>query len=300
MVHVFYHRSDSDGKASGAIIKKHLLDEKQDFVMHPYEYGEKFPDDIPVGDELIFADIVVSPYEEMAKVIDKYSPRITVVDHHKSFIEWLEKDQHCVLMGRLDTTKSACYLCWEHFFPELSVPQIIKLLSDYDIWNKDDKVKWEKIILPFQSGIKAMDIDPITNWNLWQALFVFNPENEITWINDTIDNGKAILDYQTIINAGVIRSNAFEASFDGLKAICCNTNSRNSQTFISAWDENKYDLMIAFDIDKDGKYKVSLYTTRKDIDLSEIARKHMGGGHSQAAGFTSSNMIRKENEILFT
>lgn len=43
----------------------------------------------------------------------------------------------------------------------------------------------------------------------------------------------------------------------------------------------------------DRKYKVSLRATSDSIDVSEIARNAGGGGHSQAAGFTSDMAIDK-------
>jgi nanoRNase/pAp phosphatase (c-di-AMP/oligoRNAs hydrolase) len=48
--------------------------------------------------------------------------------------------------------------------------------------------------------------------------------------------------------------------------------------------EEDYDIMMPFVFD--GKrWTVSLYTKKKDIDVSELAKKHGGGGHRQAAGF---------------
>ena len=41
-------------------------------------------------------------------------------------------------------------------------------------------------------------------------------------------------------------------------------------------------------IDKE-KYKVSLFTTKDDIDCGKIASSFNGGGHQKAAGFFNNN-----------
>ena len=42
------------------------------------------------------------------------------------------------------------------------------------------------------------------------------------------------------------------------------------------------------------EYIVSLYTTQADLDVAEICKKHGGGGHKGAAGFTCNELPFKK------
>ena len=50
-----------------------------------------------------------------------------------------------------------------------------------------------------------------------------------------------------------------------------------------------FDIMITYVFDGE-KYTVSLYTTKKDVNVAVIAKKYGGGGHPQAAGFVCSGI----------
>lgn len=81
----------------------------------------------------------------------------------------------------------------------------------------------------------------------------------------------------------MIKACSFYSSLEGYRVIVCNTPCGNSLVFDSV-DSDTYDIMSVFFFD--GKqYTVSLYSTKKEIDVSEIAKKHGGGGHKGAAGF---------------
>ena len=46
------------------------------------------------------------------------------------------------------------------------------------------------------------------------------------------------------------------------------------------------------------KWRYSMYTVKKDVDCSRIAKQFAGGGHQQAAGFTTYNLIVNPGETL--
>ena len=66
--------------------------------------------------------------------------------------------------------------------------------------------------------------------------------------------------------------------------IALNKMLTNSQIFDSVWDNQKYDAMLTFGWRK-GKWTVSLYSDKDDIDVGIIAKGRGGGGHKGAAGF---------------
>jgi len=48
--------------------------------------------------------------------------------------------------------------------------------------------------------------------------------------------------------------------------------------------------MIAVVMLPNKKWRVSLYTTKKEINVGEIAKKFGGGGHTSAAGFITGRL----------
>lgn len=296
MTHIFYHKSDNDGRAAGAIIKWSLRDMA---VLHPFEHGDQFPFTIPTTDCLVFADVIPSPYEKMAEVITKY-PYLTIIDHHKTAMDWLEQNYHGRFFDGLRRVgTAACQLAWEYYFSEITCPEIIKLLGLYDIFDHSDEERWESRIEPFQLGMKAIDTEPSTNWKFWFEFFGLDPENEKARVNSIIESGFAIRKYQKQYDIDTMKNDAFEAMFDGYRAICCNSD-RNSSAFESVWDEKKYDLMLAFEFDRSGLYRIGLYTTSKTLDVSAIAKTHGGGGHKQASGFQAKYMELRDGIIVFS
>ena len=58
----------------------------------------------------------------------------------------------------------------------------------------------------------------------------------------------------------------------------------NSLLFNPVWDPERYHAMLAFGW-RDGRWVVSLYSTREDVDRGAICKARGGGGHQGAAGF---------------
>lgn len=69
------------------------------------------------------------------------------------------------------------------------------------------------------------------------------------------------------------------------RLICLNTLQRGSWLFNSVWDPAKHDAMCAYGQLKDGRWRVSLYSTKEEVDCGAIAKVLGGGGHKGAAGF---------------
>lgn len=300
-IHVFFHDNDLDGRASGAILKKSLQElMKLSVILHPYNYGDPFPyNEISSKDVLYFADVVVTPYSEMVDIYKKYDT--TIIDHHQSFINFISYRSDIQIFKGIQVSdkRSACELTWNYLFPNDKTPLPIKLLSSYDTWDNTDQDFWNTVVLPFQYGMKVIETSPIINWLFWEQLLSFTPEQEENFVAETAKNGQIILKYQETTNKKIVSTNSFETNFNELRTICCNSNLKTSDLYNSVWDEKKYDIMLTFDINKNGLYSVSLYTTKEHLDVSAIAKKYGGGGHKKAAGFSAKNMIIMDDVLMF-
>lgn len=286
-----YHSRDLDGIACGAIMKSkypniHLIG---------YHYGE--PLELPVelsNTPVIMADVSV-PMEQMRNIHDFSGGQFTWVDHHKSSIDtWnaLKEDWQSEVSTSLKIGVGACELLYIHLFKVEGAPSAIRLLGKYDVWDMSNIFKWENEILPFQYGMRGLCVNP-EDFPTW-ALTARDCDSHI---NGTIDNGRAIMEYESIQNKKKCQLASFEAIWKGFKIIAMNGQGFNSKVFESVYDEQKHALMMPFAFDG-RQWTVSLYTTHDDIDCSKIAKSMGGGGHKKAAGFQLKDISDLNLKIL--
>ena len=279
MIQVFYHGADLDGYCSGAIVGIH---HNWDVSFYPMNHGDPFPwDDIRENDTVYVVDYVLNPFSDMMKLNNMC--KLIWIDHHQSAIndytEALMKGELNFIDGlRLDGI-AACELCWHFLNDHMNVPRAVHLLSMYDVWKHQDIPG----CLEFQYGMKQISNQYPTNIELWEKL-IKNDQRD--FIDKIIDNGSIVLQYEKTRNEKLCQF-AFETVIDGHPAIALNKGVASSIAFESIYTPDKHNLMIAFFRNK-GKWVVSLYTGRNDIDVSIIAKKYEGGGHRQAAGFNCS------------
>jgi oligoribonuclease NrnB/cAMP/cGMP phosphodiesterase (DHH superfamily) len=270
----FYH-TDMDGKCAGAIVYKFYkrdrdytvsMGEECQFI--PINYNNDFPfDSIAPGEAIVIVDFSLQKEGEFQRLLE-ITEHVIWIDHHKTAIE---KHGDIQMEGIRRDGVSGCELTWEYFYPRASVPRVVTLLGDYDIW----AFKYGDDTKNLQSGIRLHDTRPESpEWMRWLDS-LYNPIEMIT-------EGVIATKYRDNYYAGLIKAWSFPVEFEGLRGIACNAGSVSSQLFDTAGDD--YDIMIPFVYDGTN-WTVSLYTKRDDLDVSEIAKKYGGGGHRKASGF---------------
>lgn len=199
------------------------------------------------------------------------------IDHHKTAIDDMRDYE---VKGKRCIGTAACELTWEYLFDDIETPNVVELLSAYDVWDHD-RFEWSDV-MAFQYGMRGycgLDVD--------MAAKVMDGDHD--FIYDMIRNGEAILEYIVEKNRGEMKMFSFEADIFGYKAICMNTTEFNSTTFESMYNPKRHDLMMPFCWN--GRFfRCSFYTTKEEVDVSALARKAYpgGGGHKAAAGFQLS------------
>ncbi len=319
MNHIIYHRSDLDGQCSGAIARYALEKRGMEYKMISLEYGESLNLDIFQPDDNVFLlDITLKPIElhfEIAKRInpDKiYRPgirRLSIIDHHESFYKDPETYQLYInghikgitdvwdtdgnlipekMQSRFngDERHSACYYAWcyfQGFYSKGIIPDYIKLLSEYDVFYRNDKERWETNVLPFQYGMRIENTNPSNDegYKIWQQLFDDYFDSETFILNKRID-GNAILAYQRQMDKRTFDASSYVIIFCGHKTLCTNALGLSSASYETPGYDD-YDLYLSYFNFKNIHWKISLRSNK--VNCSEIAKKFGGGGHSGAAGF---------------
>ncbi len=279
----FYHSADLDGHCSGAIVRLWAGDGCE---MWPIDYGQEFPwDKITKGERVYMVDFHLQPFEDMVRLDDMCD--FVWIDHHKSALEEYYRNWACKLyiVGARERGIGACALTWTHLFPARPMPTAVLRIAEYDVWSH-----CHPDTLPFQYGARLHETDPAGEEGLkfWDDLLHISLESRTTeplfTYRSVLDEGKIALLYQQQLNAKYCK-NAFEIDFEGHRCLALNVPFGNSMTFDTFKGLEQYDIMMPFYLRGDGKWVVSLFTQREDIDLSEIAKGKGGGGHKKAAGF---------------
>lgn len=268
-IHVFYHSADFDGICSGAIIYRYLRSlaiSEPDIAMRPINYGRPFPwDAIKHDDYVIMADFSLQPYSDMARLARIC--HLTWIDHHASAIENVDKNT----MGLRDTRFAGCELAWQYYRHD-KIPRAVHLMGRYDVWDNEN----EPDAMPFQYGLRMYSEAQDPKHEIWDRLFLGE-------VDAILEKGRAILEYVREENRKYC-STMFELHWQGLRWLVANRLMCNSSLFESRFNPEIHDAMMAFGFLRD-KWKFSLYTTKPELDMSEIAARMGGGGHRKASGF---------------
>lgn len=301
---VIFHAADYDGLFCREIARKFLPDAE----LIGWDYGDtKIP--FPTDGAVYVLDLSPDCFERPQ--IEPYeAQRLIWIDHHKSAIE---KFNAQIPGYRIDGV-AACRLAWQwftqlgtapgpdHGLPtfdqfkdrKVSEPLAVRLAGEYDVWDHRDN----DADVAFQFGLdsqKSIKWDQLLDNTIPKELVGTGNEWTVSelYSNHIVTDGRAAMQCYAKRDADVMRTRSFFADFEGLKFLCLNTARCNSNTF-AALDHDPdpvHDALLAFYwTGKD--WSVSMYHAahRKDLDLSEIAKKFGGGGHRGACGFRAKSL----------
>ena len=300
MVKVFYH-NDCDGWCSAFWVRKYLENEKINFAVDDFiemNYDKKFPwDSLTTGERVFMVDFSLDAVD-MIKLDDMCD--LTWIDHHKTAIDKIsDLGSKNVIKGVRCDGIAACALTWLYLISGIEIYCNIRSMSDeinrsintyvplftqyihlWDTWqwkNHPEKSNIEAFII----GLQAIDTHPVTGkWDIFDRDYS---------IQDIIDSGKSMIYFRDGYAEGLCDSIGKVIEFEGYKCFVCNMPHCNSEWFITD-PSLTYDIMMPFYYSmQTEQFCFSLYTT-KDIDVSKIAVKYGGGGHSKAAGFQSKTL----------
>lgn len=281
----YYHKVDLDGKCSAAIVRRKYPDCELIGVNYPDK-----PDFEAIHEDckVIVVDFSFDAYN-MDKINTLTMGGLIWIDHHKSAIEkMIAARLDKAFDGKREIGKAGCELTWEYLFPEEPMPDAVRLLGRYDVWDHADED-----VLPFQYGMR-MDSDWHPDFNQdWKELLRIPPSHANILLERIKNAGYIILKYEAQQNAVYAKAAAFPVEFDGHKAWAINKAVGNSKIFESLSSQDR-PLWILFRY-KAGMWRYSLYSAPSSgIDVSKIAGKYGGGGHAGAAGFQSDKYLLKD------
>ena len=269
-----YHIADHDGKGSAAIVKSVYPETELMGLNHDMEIPY---DEINKHDKIIVCDFSL-PLDFMFQL--SQTRDFTWIDHHVSVIDKYEKiiaeGNSKPIKGIRRVGTAALMLTWEYFYPDRPLPLGIKLLGLNDVFDLRDKR-----VRPFEYAMQALGVNRPTD-KIWSELI-----NDTLDVSEMVEKGKAILLYIRNRNYRLVRSEAFESEYQGLKCICANIPQGYSEFYDSLDNVKDYDMMVNFFMNKKNCWNLSFYTAKDNVDVSKVAAQFGGGGHAKAAGASS-------------
>ena len=254
--YILFHGNCQDGFGSAYAAWKKYGDSAFYISCH---YGQPLPTYIPQGSTVFMIDFS-GKREEMIEWNNKYS--FQVIDHHKT----AEENLKGLDFAHFDMSKSGALLAWEFFHPGTEVPKLLKHISDRDLWQFN---------LPETKAVSIALFSLPYEFNVWDKVDC----------NKLADEGFALLRYQDQLVDMIIKK-SFPKKIAGHNVVVVNSTSHWSEvgnTLCKKYPDADFSASFYQDIDG---YKWSLRSIG-DFDVSAIAKKFGGGGHKNAAGFTS-------------
>ena len=323
------HHCDNDGYGAAAIIAHAIGKDKVDYIEASYEVPLKKLIKNTNYRTIYFVDYSISTKENALFVMKLNKERDVIwIDHHKSSIDmieempelsdlygyrvigisgtglsWIYALNHLALdrEGVTDTLLSATTARIEQvsdtyttiskemgnvFLRKLMCPKTLHLINRWDIWDIDDRV------LDFNYGLDISRPEDL--------LSIFRSE-EIDFQTQAkaIHDGVVIRRHVEKEDKENCDKNGFEIKIqyenNTYSCFCLNTNHFSSLAFGDR--VNDYDIVMPFNYNG-RKWRYSMYTVKTGVDCSRIAKRFAGGGHPQAAGFTTYNLVVNPGETL--
>lgn len=273
---VIFHHRDPDGFASAAIMLAWWKDRQELSPVKCVEINYDDPVDfsmIQPGDVVAVVDFSFKPKDMAA--LRKKAAKVIWCDHHVTAQAYGYDDlpgvRDFLLKGM-----AGCECTWKFCFPDREVPRAIKLLGDYDAW----RLEYPEESLPFYEGLKLNELSPMQE--IWPPLLHGTAR---LMINDLIEQGSCAIRYRNAYCDRVQKSYGYPTTLDGHSAYAVNLSGFGSPGFGAKM--KLYPVCISYIYDG-RQYTVTLYSNQ--VDVSQIAQQHGGGGHKGAAGFTCTKL----------
>jgi oligoribonuclease NrnB/cAMP/cGMP phosphodiesterase (DHH superfamily) len=256
---VLYH-DDADGFGAAYIIWEQYGD-KATYI--PVQYGQPVPE-IPKETETLF--IVDFSYDRQTceALADKYMVRI--IDHHKTAEETLSDLPFATFSSDL----SGCGLTWNHFHYNKPMPEMLQYIQDRDLW---------KFKLPYSEEVNLVIHSLDKDFSLWQSRMRNWDLNEMVVIGSILQRFRQHQIDSCIKHARWMSFFGFE-----VPVVNCSTNiSEVGNDLCRMYPDAEFSASYC---DRDDVRSWSL-RSRGEFDVSELAKQMGGGGHKNAAGFSS-------------
>lgn len=276
-IFVLYHRNCMDG--SGARFAA-WLKFRESATYIDVQYREPLPE-IDDGSEVYILDFSYS--REILEELNKRVAKLVVLDHHKTAM----KDLEGLPYATFNMNKSGAMLAWQYFHPEKSVPAIISLVQDRDLW----KFSWPDS-KRFHAGMKIRR----ENTRDWLKASEHSVEGCL-FLDLIKTEGDTVLRYEEAEIQNLLKRVKF-VRFLHTRIGIVNSSVLKDELGQAIYGDksNRVQGAIIYTIEPETRRALLSFRGPKDVDWSWVARHLGGGGHATSCNATVD--LRTLNRIL--
>ena len=322
---IYCHNSDPDGYSSGFLLawalgKKLITDKDFDEILiRPINYGWHINyNEIEPNDFVYMVDISL-PERDMQYILDTVGDENFIwIDHHNLAIKNYAKlfDKNLKLRN---PNVAAAQLTYNYVKANIidsdetnkvyadmvfNMEEFFNLVAIYDVYDKSDLKKWHEEVIPFNFALKALDLNFSTDTGkiFWKNMIkkAKTPEDMNEFLQQLIFDGELVYQFSAKENMELVRSYGFPVELEGFKLFAVNRGLGGSFVFDSK-DLTDFDAVMCFVFKgKSNYWSCSIYTDKKDVDLTTIFKKYSGGGHKNAGNFRCKTLSFDNGKVLIT
>lgn len=265
---VLYHANCLDGFGAAFAAWKKFGYEAEYIAVN---YGQEPP---PVSGKDVYILDFSYPRETLLKMA-AVANTLTVLDHHKT----ARDDLAGLAFAKFDMEKSGCRLAWEHFHPEVELPAMLFHIEDRDLWEFTSP-----LTKPFCEALRnTCDMD----FEIWDSI----NESSVSRFR-LVDTGSSLL---LVFDREVseLLKYAHKTPIALLKeGLACNAPPK----YASELGDKLAELsgtygVVYFYSGETNEWRYSLRSIG-GYDVSAIAKQFGGGGHKNAAGFSTKELLK--------
>jgi oligoribonuclease NrnB/cAMP/cGMP phosphodiesterase (DHH superfamily) len=253
---VLYHGQCLDGFAAAWVAFRRFGGAAE---YHAVQFGDALQ--YPVaGRDVLILDFSY-PREQLLEM-KKQAATLLVLDHHLT----AQQDLAGLDFAIFDLERSGATLAWDYFFPGEGRPWLVSYVEDKDLW------RWK---LPDSEEVSAALQSYSRSFKMWEKI-------SRKGVDALVAEGRPILRYKNrLIETAASRTKMVELDGHRIPVV----TSCVLQSEIGGRLAKDYPF-VAIVFETEGRRIWSLRSHEKGgVNVAEIAKRHGGGGHPNAAGF---------------
>ncbi|MEC4749865.1 DHH family phosphoesterase [Methylomicrobium sp. Wu6] len=270
---IFYHKNCLDGLAAAWAVWRHFKQNSMRTRHQGVRYDEAMPE-FDDGDDLFIVDFSYSPAEIVEAA--KKARTITLIDHHITAqtaheAYWATHPMPENVCIHFSQDHSGCVLAWQHFNPEKTVPRLLSLIEDHDLWRfNGDSTKAVLCALHSQIPISINTLDGLMRQESIEEL-------------ETL--GGILLEQRqrTVLR---LKGKQHWITFGDAKGLAVNAPSEFSNELGHELAKESGTFGVSYQFDGTNQRWFFAIRSSGDYDVGAIAQRYGGGGHKNAAGFS--------------
>lgn len=239
-----------------------------------YTYGDEIQEDLNAYDILVLADVTLPKH-----LMLEHARKIILIDHHApTLVEYVTVNfgSFCCDMTM---SYSAAFLAWQRFCPGQEMPEVVKLVSAYDVFNKSGEyANWHTALL-FQYGLrKKFGLEGMTVQAAKDMLLGEVPFDEIMTLGEDAWAAKREEEKEVFQNSWEVTAS------DGSKGLAVFSPD---MSFLICEDHIEgADFILLMNRVNGGLIRCSFRSKDSGANVQQFAKALGGGGHVHAAGAT--------------